>query len=290
MRSGELPPPCESKLPPVTDPVDRAGVVVGDQQRAVLHLPGVDGSAPDLIALQPALGEDLVPRTVGRAERDHHHAETDLLTAIPRSALGEKRAVLVLGWEHGARVELDAVTGDVWTRLEQRRGELAARAATAELGIEDVALVAVGVAEVQALLRRHVEAIARHVLAQPVPAVGREVELLRHRVPVEAHTVAHAVRPVLEAGAVRIDARDVRVRVRRHAGVARRAAVEVELAVGTEGQVLPAVLRILRQRVVHDLHLIRSVELALDAFILRDALHLGYFERAVIYRLSVWQL
>src|SRR5438034_789159 len=106
MRPAELPPPCESKLPPVTDPVDRAG--------------------------------------------------------------------------------------DVWTRLEQRRGELAARAAAAELGIEDVALVAVGVAEVQALLRRHVEAIARHVLAQPVPAVGREVELLRHRMPVEAHAVAHA--------------------------------------------------------------------------------------------------
>src|SRR5438094_6828885 len=181
MRPAELPPPCESKLPPVTDPVDRAGVVVGDQQRAVLHLPGVDGSAPDLIALQPALGEDLVPRDVGRAERDHHHAEADLLTAIPRAALSEERAVLVLGREHGARVELDAVAGDVWTRLEQRRGELAARAAAAELGIEDVALVAVGVAEVQDLLRRQVEESDSHVLATPLPRARRDVVILHTR-------------------------------------------------------------------------------------------------------------
>ena len=98
------------------------------------------------------------------------------------------------------------------------------------------------------------------------------------------------MRPVLEAGAVRIDARDVRVRVRRHADVARRADVEVELAVGTEGQVLPAVRRVLRQRVVHDLHLRRAVELALDAFHLRDAVDLGDVERAVLERHAVRQV
>src|SRR5207247_11039203 len=131
-----------------------------------------------------------------------------------------------------ARIELDAVAGHVRSRLDQRRRELAARAARVELRIGDVALVAVGVPEVQALLRRDVEAVAGHVLAQPVAPVGREVDLLRHGVPVEAHAVTHAVRPVLEAGAVGIAPRDVGVRAGRDAGVPRRAGGDRALAAG----------------------------------------------------------
>src|SRR5439155_540245 len=92
----------------------------------------------------------------------------------------------------------------------------------------------------------------------------REVELLRHGVPVEAHAVTHAVRPVLEAGAVGIHPRDVGVRVGRDADVARRADVEIELAVGPERQVLPAVRRVLRERLVHHFHLGRAVELSIS--------------------------
>src|SRR6266850_1480500 len=74
----------------VADAVDRARVVVGDQQRAVLHLARVDRTAPDLVALQPALGEDLVLGHVGRPEGDHHHAEAGLLRAVPGPALGQE--------------------------------------------------------------------------------------------------------------------------------------------------------------------------------------------------------
>src|SRR5262245_44823295 len=66
-----------SKLSSVADAIDRPGVVVRDQQRAVLHLPRIDRSAPDLVALQPTLGERLVLRNVARPQRHHHHPEAD---------------------------------------------------------------------------------------------------------------------------------------------------------------------------------------------------------------------
>ena len=133
----------------------------------------------------------------------------------------------------------------------------------------------------QALARRVVEAVARHVLAQPVAGVRREVELLRHRVPVEPHAVADAVRVVLEPRAVGVDARDIGVRVGRQADVARRADVEVELAVGPEGQVLPAVRQVARQDVVDHGHRRRVVEPVLDPLHLGDPRDLGDIERAV---------
>src|SRR5439155_10276746 len=102
----------------------------------------VDRSAPDLVALQPALGERLVLGHVTGAERHHHHAEADLRRAVPGAALGEKRTVRVLGREHRAGVELHTVPGHVWPRLDERRRELTAGASLAELGVEDVALVA----------------------------------------------------------------------------------------------------------------------------------------------------
>src|SRR5262249_41051537 len=71
----------------VGDSKDRAGVIVGDQQRAVLHLPRVDGATPDLLALQPALGERLLLRHVTRPERHQHDAEADLLRAVHLATL-----------------------------------------------------------------------------------------------------------------------------------------------------------------------------------------------------------
>src|SRR5262245_47230493 len=102
----------------VGDSEDRAGVIVGDQQRAVLHLPRVDGATPDLLALQPALGERLVLRHVARPERHHHDAEANLLRAVPRAALREEHSVLVLWREHRAGVELHAVARDVRSGLQ----------------------------------------------------------------------------------------------------------------------------------------------------------------------------
>src|SRR5262245_51560009 len=60
------------KLLRIADAEDGARVVVGDQQRAVLHLGRVDRPAPDVLALQPALGKRLVLRHVTRAQCHHH--------------------------------------------------------------------------------------------------------------------------------------------------------------------------------------------------------------------------
>src|SRR5712692_1663146 len=132
----------------VGDAIDRARVVVGNQERAVLHLLRVHGPAPDVLTLEPPLREDFVFRHVTTAQRDHHHSEADLLGPVPRAALSEEGAVLVLGGEHRACIELDAIAGNVRARLEQRRRELRAGAPIAELGVEDVTLVAIGEAEV----------------------------------------------------------------------------------------------------------------------------------------------
>ena len=150
--------------------------------------------------------------------------------------------------------------------------------------------MAVGVAEVQALLRRDVEPVARHVVAQPVAAVGGEVELLGHRVPVEAHAVADAAGDVLEAGPVGIDAGDVGVGVRRRADVARRADVEVELAVRPEGQVLPAMGHVAGKDVVDHFHGRRIVQLALDARHLGDPRDLGDVKRPVLEGHAIGQV
>src|SRR5262249_30868213 len=76
----------------------------------------------------------------------------------------------------------------------------------------------------------------------------------------------------------------------RDADVARRADVEIQLAVGPERQVLPAVRRVLRQRVVHHLHLRRAVQIAFDTFHLGDAVNLGDVQRAVLERDAVRQV
>jgi hypothetical protein len=99
-------------------------------------------------------------------------------------------------------------------------------------------------------------------------------------VPVEAHAVAHAVREVLEAAPVRVHPRDIGVGVGRDADVTGRADVEVELAVGSKGQVLPPVRHVAGQDVVHDFHRGRTVELVLDPDHLGDAVDLGDVERA----------
>src|SRR5262249_52852340 len=109
----------------VGDSKDRAGVIVGDQQRAVLHLPRVDGATPAPPARRHAPGDRLDFRPAPRRERPHHAAEPVLLRAFPRAALREEHPVLVLWREHRAGVELHAVARHVRSGLQQRCSELA---------------------------------------------------------------------------------------------------------------------------------------------------------------------
>src|SRR5262249_14076013 len=65
---------------------------------------------------------------------------------------------------------------------------------------------------------------------------------------------------------------------------------EVELAVRPEGEVLPAVRDVARQRIVDDLHRRRIVEVVLDTHHLRDARDLGDVERTVLEGDTVGQV
>ena len=114
----------------VGDPVDRARVVVGDQERAVLHLRGVDraGPRPGRPASQPSAKTSYFGTSPGRR-----------VTIITRKPIffvrfqeprwARNTRFLYSAREHRAGVELDAVAGHVRARLDERRRELARRSA-----------------------------------------------------------------------------------------------------------------------------------------------------------------
>ena len=81
-----------------------------------------------------------------------------------------------------------------------------------------------------------IELVLRNVFRQPVAAVVGEVELLVHRIPVEAHRVAHAQRDYFGAGAVKIDTADLAMLLVMQDVVARLAYLQVELVVGTDAR------------------------------------------------------
>jgi hypothetical protein len=181
-------------------------------------------------------------------------------------------------------VEAHAERRDVRAELGGGGVELAARAALAELRVEQVALVAVRIAEVHSLLRGAVQRVLGQLVADPVARVVGEPELLGARVPVEADRVANAAGVDLGDAGLRVDAVDRRLEVRRHDDVPRRADVVVELAVGAHREELPEVAGLLRgiEVVDHDARLRRAGELVLDAVVRRDAVALGDVERAVL--------
>ena len=100
--------------------------------------------------------------------------------------------------------------------------------------------------------------------------------------PVEADGVANALRDRLHAGAVEVDAAHGGVAFRRQAVVTGLPDLEVELVVGADGDVFPAVRLILRQTVEDDGRLRRIVEIVLDLVDLRELGQLHDVERAVL--------
>src|SRR5262245_12204860 len=90
-----------------------------------------------------------------------------------------------------------------------------------------------------------VELVLRHIFRQPVAAVIGEVELVVHRIPVEAHGVAYAPGNGLSTRTVKIDAADLTMRGTMQQVVARLAYLQIELFVRTNGDELPAVCLVL---------------------------------------------
>src|SRR5215203_4505307 len=206
--------------------VDRAVVVVGDEERAVLHYLHVD-RARDVFVVLEETGQERLDRLHAaiRVELRDHDVAADLLGAVPRPVPGDEDRVLVLGREHVACIETHAEGGGMGPEQRDRRLVVVAGMTPAMFRVGEIALVAERIAEV--LLARcgdAVELVLRHVLRDPVAAIVGEVELLRRRVPVETDGVAHALHDHFHAAAVEIHATDMGIGLRvRVVDVARRA-------------------------------------------------------------------
>src|SRR5262249_33146521 len=93
-------------LGPVTHPVDRAVVVVGDQQRAVLHHQH-SGRPSNIIVVLEEAGNERLHRPEGAVRLELHQDKitSDLGAAIPGAMARQDDLVAVGGREHGAGVE-----------------------------------------------------------------------------------------------------------------------------------------------------------------------------------------
>ena len=168
-------------------------------------------------------------------------------------------------------------------QLRDRLHKLVAAVAPAELRVRDIAAVTIGIAEiVLAGMGESVELVVGLLLGEPVALVLGEIELLQCRVPIHPDDLANPAGHHFHAAAVEVDAADLGVGRRRHADVARRADVEIELVVRPDGQKLPAMRLVVRQIAIDEGRLRRVVELALDIVDLRDLVDLGDVERTVV--------
>src|SRR5258707_11040420 len=239
----------------VADAIDRAGPVVGHQQRAVLGQDDVGGTAEiALVAFEPAGGEDFLLGVLAVGPDDHAlDARALVLMPVPGAVFGDEDVVLVLGGELIAGVELHAERRHMRAEIEDGRGELRALVTHREFRIRQIALVAIGIAEMLADLRDHVELVTRDVVAHPVAGVFREPVFSAARIDVAADAVANPERVDFGVAGFRIDAADLRHRGRRNADVEGRSEWQVHHAVLVDRDVFPAMRGVGRHVVIHHL-------------------------------------
>src|SRR6516162_367676 len=176
----------------------------------------------------------------------------------------------------------------MWTKKGERRANSFTAAPPAKLWIGNVALMATGKAEI--LLPRiyeAVELVVRQFLGKPVALVLAEVELLGGRIEIHADDLPDAAGDNFCATAVQVNPANLRMPFRGHANVTRSAHLKVELVVGPDGQIFPAMGLIARQIIIDDDGFRRVVEIVLDLFDLRDLVKLGDVQRAVSERYAV---
>src|SRR6266550_1028091 len=111
----------------VAHSVDRAVVVVRDEQRAVLHDQHVN-RPPDIVVVLEEASHERLHRSEGavRFELHQHKVTADL----------------------GAGIEAHPQGRRMWTQQCERLGELTAGAPPPEFRVRDIALVAIGEAEI----------------------------------------------------------------------------------------------------------------------------------------------
>src|ERR1700730_15739489 len=181
----------------VADAIDRAGPVVGNEDRTVLGLDDIGRPAEiALVAFEPAGCEYILLGVLAvGTDGDAHDACTLLLMPVPRAVFGDQDRVLVLGGKLVAGIELHAERSHMRAEIEHRRGEFRTFVTHREFRIRQVALMAIGIAEVLADLGDHVELVARQIVADPVARVLGEPVFAGARIYVAAAAVANAERP-----------------------------------------------------------------------------------------------
>src|SRR5437867_7233121 len=102
----------------------------------------------------------------------------------------DEELLAVFRGEHGPCVEGQAERGDVRSQFLRRRGEFGAFARLAELGIGNVSLMAVWIAEVQPGPGSTIQLVVRLLIAERVAPVVGEPQLVRVRVERETDRVA----------------------------------------------------------------------------------------------------
>src|SRR5690348_1237458 len=245
----------------IADLVDGTRLVIGDQQGSVGCLQDIGRAAEDLLVIQPCAGEDHLLRILAvRPDRNEDNPIAVLLVPVPRTVLGDEDPVLVLSRELVAGVEFHAERRDMVAEVHHRRREFGAFVAHAELRIDDVALVAIGVAEVLAEVGDMIELVARLVVAQPVTGVFAKPEIAGTRIDRAADAVANADCHELSRAVRRVDAPVLRHAGRRQADVARRSERDVEPALAVGHEILPAVRYVRRHVVIDDLWRRRLLE------------------------------
>src|SRR5262245_41045142 len=149
----------------VADAVVPAGIVVGDQQRTVLHDFDVDRT-PDIGVVLQEAGQERLPgfhAAVG-VELRHDDVAADLGGLVPGAVARDEDRVAIRGREHAAGIEAHPERPGMWADQRDRRLEFAARAPPTELVVGHVTLMAIRVAEVLPGLGHPVELVVGDVL------------------------------------------------------------------------------------------------------------------------------
>src|SRR5690242_13831666 len=268
----------------VADAVDGAGPVVGDEDRTILVLDDVVRTAEiALVALDPAGREHFLLGILAvRIGRDADDAATLVLVTVPGAVLGDQHRVLVLGREHASGIELHAERSHMGAELVGRRRKLRALVTHCEFRIRQIALVAIGIAEMLAHLVDHVELVGGQVVADPVAGVFREPVLAGARIDVAADRVANAKRIDFRVAGLGIDAADLRDAGRRNADIEGRSKRNVEPAILVDRDIFPAMRGVGRHVVIHHLAFAELVEIVLGIVVANELVDGDDVERAVL--------
>lgn len=192
------------------------------------------------------------------------------LTVLFHEPWRDENLVAIFGREHMPGVELHAKRRGMWPHQRNRRGEITAFVAPAEVDVRHITLMAIRLAEILTDFGDAIKFVVRPIFRQPIAAVVGEVELFVARIPVKADGVADAVGDDLGTAAVKVNAAKLAmIFVVQHV-VGRLADLKIELIVRADRQVLLAVRLVLRQIVVDHHWFRRSVNLVVDVLDLRN--------------------